>query len=74
MTQAIFFPKEHQNFFFLVFGSVILDNNVELSVSQDYDNIEDAIQCYNYILSQYPDNSDVGIQKHIVERVNIPQS
>lgn len=74
MTQAIFFPKGQQNYFFLVHGSVILDNEVELSVNQDYNNIEDAIECYNHIANKYPENSDIGIQKHIVENVNIFQS
>jgi hypothetical protein len=74
MTQAIFFPKGHNNFFFLVFGSVILDNSVELSVNQEYENLEDAFQCYNDIKNLYPENSDIGIQKQIIEQVNIPPS
>ena len=74
MTQAIFFPKGQNNFFFLVFGSVMLDNSVELSINQEYDNLEDAVQCYQQIISLYPKNSDIGIQKQIIEQVNIPPS
>jgi hypothetical protein len=74
MTQAFFFPKGQNNFFFLVFGSVILDNSIELSINQEYDNLEDAVVCYNQITNLYPENSDIGIQKQIVEQINIPPS
>lgn len=74
MTQAIFFPKGQNNFFFLVFGSVILENSIELSINQEYPNLEDAVQCYQQIISLYPENSDIGIQKQIIEQINIPPS
>ena len=72
MQNAIFFPKG-QNSFFLVYGSVILENEVELKVSQEYTDQNDALKCYQDIKSKYPNNSDLGIQEHIVNEVSVPQ-
>lgn len=68
MQNAIFFPKG-QNSLYLVYGSIILENEVELRVNQEYTNSIDALKCYQDIKAKYPDNSDLGVQEHIVNEL-----
>ncbi len=74
MAEVIFFPKGHQNFLFIVYGSIfgLTDKEIEFSIHQEYTKEEDAIECYKIIRALYPENSDMGIQKHTIEQINVP--
>jgi hypothetical protein len=70
--EAILFPKG-QNKCYLVFGSIFFDDNlrIELKVNQPYDTQNDAINCYKTITDMFPENSDIGIQEHIVNGISV---
>jgi hypothetical protein len=72
MTNAILIPKGlSKASFFLVYGGVFLENEVELNVNQNYDSLEDALKCYFDLKIRFPENSDIGIQKHTVKNIDI---
>lgn len=70
--EAILFPKG-QNKCFLVFGSVFF-GKIELKVNCAFDLEEEAISYHSMIMEMFPNNVDIGIQEHIVNKVNVSLS
>lgn len=53
MIQPIFFPKGNNNKIYIVYGSILFDEQTELDVNKSYENKKDAIDYYNKLLTMF---------------------
>lgn len=69
--QALLFKPDKIEVY-LVFGSIFNytgDFDLELSVNNECETIEQAEKIVSFLKEQYSENHDIGIQKHTVEKI-----